>query len=266
MRLPALVLILAAAPVLAQQPPQGPPPARQPEMAPAPGLGPPPAEGPSGWAAKFDDLWKRRDEAPALKEMHAILDQQLAADAHSFEANWRLASLLNWEANGTEGDRKAELGKLAWEAGDKAILARPGDVRGQYYAGLGVGLYSEGIGILTALAQGVEGKFRERMLAALRIDKNYLDGAPQVVWGRYFFKLPWPKRDVDQSIKVFEEAIAGHPNNWRARIYLADSLADQGKTEDARRFVQDVLDARNGNDPPEDRRLKDLAKKWMASH
>ena len=261
MRLLALA-VLVAAPLLAQPAAPPPPPPAKPTAAPQASAEPQP----SSWTAKFDDLWSRRDQSSALKEMHAILDQQLAADPHSFEANWRLASLYNWEANGTEGDRKAELGKMAWEAGDKAILGRPGDVRGQYYAGLGVGLYSEGIGILTALAQGVEGKFRERMMAALRIDKNYLDGAPQVVWGRYFYKLPWPKRDVDQSIKVFEEAIAGHPNNWRARIYLADSLADQGKTEDARRFVQDVLDARNGNDPPEDRRLLDLAKKWMGSH
>ena len=270
MRMLTLALLFAA-PVMAQAPAQPAPAASPPNAAP-PAAAPPvaPAQVDPGaaasWTARFDDLWKKRDQPAVLKEMHALLDQQLAADSHSFEANWRLSSLYSWEANGTEGDRKAELGKMAWEVGDKAILGKPGDVRGQYYAGLGVGLYSEGIGILTALSQGVEGKFRDRMLAALRIDKNYLDGAPQVVWGRYFFKLPWPKRDVDESIKVFEEAIAGHPDNWRAKIYLADSLADQGKTEDARRFVQDVLDARNGSDPPEDRRLKDLAKKWMSSH
>jgi hypothetical protein len=27
-----------------------------------------------------------------------------------------------------------------------------------------------------------------------------------------------------------------------------------------------VLDGRNGTDPPEDRRLKEMARKWMASH
>jgi hypothetical protein len=201
-----------------------------------------------------------------MKQLHALIDEQLKAAPASFEANWRLASLYNWEANGTEGDPKANLGKKAWEAGDKAILARPDDVRGHYQAGTGIGLYSEGISIITALAQGMEGKFRERLQAALRIDKDYLDGAPQVVWGRYFYKLPWPKRDVDQSIKVLEECIASHPSNLRAKLYLADSLADQGKTEDARRFVQDMLDARNGDDPPEDHRLKEMAKKWMGSH
>lgn len=265
MRLLAVAL-LTATPALAQNP-QGPPPVRTPEAAPpVASAQAAPAEGPAGWREKFDELWKTRDQPASIKALHQILDQQLAAEPRSFEANWRLASLYNWEANGETGDRKAELGKKAWEAGDKAILAKPDDVRGQYYAGLGVGLYSEGIGILTALSQGVEGKFRDRMQAALRIDKDFMDGMPQVVWGRYFFKLPWPKRDVDQSIKVLEEALAGHPENWRGKLYLADSLADQGKTEDARRFVQDVLDARQTIDPPEDKRLKEMAKKWMGSH
>ena len=195
-----------------------------------------------------------------------VSDGQTVAEYDSFEVNWRLSSLLNWQANGFEGDKKADLGKQAWEAGDKAIAAKPSDVRGHYQAGTGIGLYSEGVGILTALSQGLEGKFKERIQAALKIDKDYLDGQPQVVWGRYFFKLPWPKRDVDQSIKVLTEAVRSHPHNWRAKIYLADSLADNGKTEDARRFVQDVIDSRAGNDPPEDARLKDMAKKWMASH
>ncbi len=225
------------------------------------------AQGPAGgWMQQWDELWKTRDQAASVKQMHQMLDQQLATDPKSFEANWRLASLYNWDANGAEGDRKAELGKLAWAAGDKAREANPNDVRGHYQAGVGVGLYSEGIGILTALAQGVEGKFRDRLLAALKLDKDYLNGDPQVVWGRYFFKLPWPKRDVDQSVKVLEDCLAAHPDNWRAKLYLADDYADQGKNAEAKRQVQDVLDARNGNDPPEDKRLKDMAKQWMASH
>jgi len=139
-------------------------------------------------------------------------------------------------------------------------------VRGQYQAGTGIGLYSEGVGILTALSQGLEGKFRDRMQAALKLDKDHLDGAPQVVWGRYFFKLPWPKRDVDQSIKVLSAALESHPDNWRARIYLADSLWDDGKKDEAKRLVQDVLDAKGGNDPPEEKRLKDLAWDWIKNH
>ena len=256
-----LALLLAQAPST--------PPARPPEQVPAgtPGNAAP-AEGPAGWKEKFDELWKKRDQPGVEQQLFDICQQQLKAEPKSFDANWRLASLYNWQANtpGIDNDHKAQAGKLAWEAGDKAIAARPGDVHGQYQAGAGIGNYSEGVGILTALSQGLEGKFRDRLLASLKIDKDYLDGMPQVVWGRYFYKLPWPKRDVDQSEKVLQEAMESHPTNMRARLYLADSLWDNGKKAEAKRLVQDILDNKESNDPPEDKRVRELAQDWTKNH
>jgi hypothetical protein len=252
-----LLLALVSTAALAQgAPPQAaPPPTTQ-----------MPTEGPAGWKERFDELWKKRDQPGVEKQLNLVLKEALTADPVSFDATWRQSALLNWQANGAEGDFKAGLGKAAWTAGDKAITAKPDDVHGHYNSGVGVGLYSEGVGILTALSQGLEGKFRDRLQAALRIDKDYLDGAPQVVWGRYFYKLPWPKRDVDESIKVLTEAVKSHPRNWRAKIYLADSLADNGKGDEAKKLVQEVLDAKGGEDPPEEKRLKDMAQKWISSH
>ena len=217
------------------------------------------------WQQQWDDLWKKRDEKGVEQQLFTMAQEQLKVDAKSFDANWRLAALYNWQANtpGIDSDHKAQAGKQAWEAGDKAIAAKPGDVHGQYQAGAGIGNYSEGVGILTALSQGLEGKFRDRIQAAMKLDPNYLDGMPEVVWGRYFFKLPWPKRDVDQSVKVLSEAMESHPDNMRARLYLADSLWDNGKKDEAKRLVQDIVDFKGGDDPPEDRRLKDLAQDWM---
>jgi len=246
-----LLLVLVAQPA-----PPGPQPQR----------GLPTAEGPAGWREQFDELWHRRDEPGVEAQLERIVQQQLAAEPRSFDANWRLASLYNWRADVKEGDEKAALGKKAWEAGDKAIAADAANVRGHYNAGVGIGLYSEGVGIITALSQGLEGKFRDRILAALRIDKDYLDGAPQVVWGRYFFKLPWPKRDVGQATKVLEEAVRTHPSNLRAKLYLADCYADGDKVEEGRRLVQQVIAAPEGNDPPETRRLKKKAKDWLEAH
>lgn len=259
-------LLFAA--LVAQAPPVGVPQARQPEPAYTAQQPVAPAEGPAGWRERFDELWHHRDDPAAVQELHRVLAQQLAAEGRSFEASWRLAALYNWEANapGLDGDRKAELGKRAWETGDRAIDSRPADVRGHYQAATGIGLYSEGVGILTALSQGLEGKFRERIQAALRIDKDWQDGSPQVVWGRYFYKLPWPKRDVDESIRVLATLVETHPRNLRGKLYLADSLAEAGSLEDGRKQIQQILDAAGGDDPPEEKRVKALAREWMKNH
>jgi hypothetical protein len=221
-----------------------------------------------GLQQRWDELWAKRETADAQNELARMAKSELARDPDSFDGNWRRAALLVWQADGAAdgSELKAALGKLAWEAGDKAVAAKPGDVRGHYYAGTGIGLYSEGVGILTALSQGLEGKFRDRIQTALKIDKDFLDGGPQVVWGRYFFKLPWPKRDVGQSIRVLSAAVEEHPKNLRAKLYLGDSLAEDGKGAEAKRIVQELVDAPLQGDVPEQKRMKDLAKKWLLKH
>src|ERR1700694_19869 len=232
-----LLLTLVAQAQPAPGAPVAPPPVREGEKPGAPAAArpdapvaqhasPPPAA--ESWTAQFDEAWKRRDTGGGMRELKQLLKHALVDDPHSFDANWRQAALLNWEASSLDGAAKANLGKAAWGFGDIAVLSKPEDVHGHYQSGTGIGLYSEGVGILTALSQGLEGKFRSRLQAALRLDKDYLDGAPQVVWGRYFYKLPWPKRDIDESIRVLSAAAKSHPHNLRARLYLADSLAENG--------------------------------------
>jgi hypothetical protein len=274
MRFAILALVLPAG-VLAQTAPQpgsapqqqNTPSQQQDRPPPGPAAEPfAPAPSATNWQQSFDELWKERDRPGATAELHKILEPQLAADKRSFEVNWRLAALYNWEANQVEGDRRADLGHLAWDAAEIAVATHPKDVRAQYNEAVGIGLYAEGTGILKALSQGLEGKFRDHIGAALKADKDYLDGAPQVVWGRFFFKLPWPKRDDNQSIAILAPLMDSHPHNLRAKLYLADSVADEGSVDDGRKLVQQILDAPPGDDPPETRFLQKEARKWLAAH
>lgn len=219
------------------------------------------------WTERFDRLWHQREDPKVMQEIFALAKEQQAKHPKDYDANWRLASVLVWEADGLpDGDQKASVAKQAWEIAEKAVEARPKEVQGQYYAGTGLGLYSEGVGILTALRQGLEGKFRSYSLAALRINRDFLDGGPLVLWGRYFFKLPWPKRDVGQSIKVLTNTLVKHPTNLRAKLYLADALLADDKKAEARKQIDEIAAAPIGVDPPEDHRIKSRAAQWVKEH
>jgi hypothetical protein len=219
------------------------------------------------WTERFDRLWHQRDDPKVMQEVFALAKEQQAKQPKDYDANWRLASVLVWEADGLpDGDQKASVAKQAWEVAEKAVEARPKEVQGQYYAGTGLGLYSEGVGILTALRQGLEGKFRSYSLAALRINRDFLDGGPLVLWGRYFFKLPWPKRDVGQSIKVLTNTLVKHPANLRAKLYLADALLSDDKKAEAKKQIDEILAAAPGIDRPEDNRIKSRAAQWQKEH
>jgi hypothetical protein len=219
----------------------------------------------AAFRARFDELWKTRDDPKAQKELGLLVRDATKAQPDSFDVRWRQSALLSWSADGAAdgSDLKAQLGKSAWGAAERAIELKGADVHGHYYGAIGLGLYSEGVGILTALREGLEGKFRDLAQAALRIDKDFLDGAPQMVWGRYFLKLPWPKRDVRKSVEVLTACVKDHPRNLRAKLYLADALDADAKKDGAKQMVQEVIDAPPGGDQPEERRVKALARKWM---
>ncbi len=218
------------------------------------------------WTERFDQLWHRRDESQVHDQLLELLKAEQAQN--SADVHLRFAAIYVWRADGLPdgSDAKAAAGKSGWMTADKAIEARPNDVGAQYYAAAGIGLYSEGVGILTALGEGLESKFRSRVGEALRLNKDFLDGAPQVLWGRFFFKLPWPKRDVTESIKVLRATLKSHPRNLRGKLYLAEALFESGSRAEARQLVNEIGSAPLGEDPSEDRRIKAKATQWIARH
>ena len=68
------------------------------------------------------------------------------------------------------------------------------------------------------------------------------------------------------TIRTATEAVRTHPNNLRAKLYLADCYADGEKVEEGTRLIQQILDAKESDDPPEDRRIKKKARNWIEAH
>ena len=99
-----------------------------------------------------------------------------------------------------------------------------------------MGNYALGIGMLRELREGLEGKFKDRLSRAEKIDRSFQGGAIQTAWGR-FYELPWPKRDARKSERALESALALNPDNVRARVYLADTY-EKGRRREAREQLE----------------------------
>jgi len=102
-------------------------------------------------------------------------------------------------------------------------------------------LYSLGISILKALAEGLEGEFRKHCEASYKIDKTYEGGAPAREFGRFWFKLPWPKRNLKKSLRLLQEAVALGPKRVMNHLFLGETLMAIGKKADGRKEVERVL-------------------------
>jgi tetratricopeptide (TPR) repeat protein len=228
---------------------------------------PAPTAGLAALLAGVDAGWGQRDEPGKLDEQWAQLEAAAKLAPNDYGVLWRQARHITWlsEDPAISNEKKSELGKRAWELADRATAVNPEAVEGPYFAMTGMGNYSLGIGILSALTQGIEGKFKDRLSRAEKLDPNYQGGGIETAWGRFYFKLPWPKHDAKKSEKFLKAALVKNPDNVRALAYLGDLLLDEDRTDEARTAWEQALAKPPGvYDAPEERRWQSVARASLA--
>ncbi|MBZ4400020.1 tetratricopeptide repeat protein [Myxococcus sp. AS-1-15] len=215
--------------------------------------------------ARLDALHERRGEAEGGKALEAELKAALSVTPDDFELVWRQARQLQWQADGAASEKlKKVLGRQTWDVAEKAVKLAPNRVEGHYFAAAGIGAYSQAVGVMKALGEGLEGKFNERLDAAIKLDSGFYGAAPLLAKGRYYYELPWPKRDLKKSAEYYEKAIQQHPEMLRAYYFLAETLLRDDKAKEARNAIQKVKQGSVVYDPPEGRRIQEWAKKVEA--
>jgi hypothetical protein len=206
---------------------------------------------------EMDALWATRDEAGAQDKLLQLTGDAVKAQPNSFEFLWRAARIRLWAGDGElDNEKKKQLGKDTWELGDRAAREKPGAVEGYYFAAAGIGSYSQAVGILNALGQGLESKFNERLDKAINIDPRYAHAAPPAVKGRYYFELPWPKRNLRKSADWLKKALALDPGALRPLLWLAETQWRDGDVPAARATLAKLEAGSLPSDLPEERRCK----------
>lgn len=258
---PILACILLAAPVARAQVP-----AAAPAAAPAPSAAPSSAEL-GAVIAEIEANWVIRDEPGKMDLDLALLQRAEKIAPEDYEVIWRMARHYYWLADdpAISGEEKARLGKLTWDWSDRATKANPARVEGWFYGSAGVGMYSLGISIVTALLDGMESKYLDRLKKAQAADPAYYGHGADVSWGRYWYELPWPKYDGEKSELAFRKALRSSPTNLRAKVYLAELYIKEDHPAEAKKLLDAVLAAKVGAyDPPEERRAQGLARAALA--
>lgn len=214
-----------------------------------------------------DRLYAARDKGDQGVQALDALRAAAKANPESWDVHWRLARAAFWVSEGLPAKAKSERRAIAvegWKAGEKARDLKPDAPEGPYFMALCIGEYSHSIGIITALREGIEAKFRDPLLAVSKKAPKVDHGGVWNALGRYKFELPWPKQDVDASIKFLRKAIEVNPDNLRARVFLAESLEDRDDDDDvteAKKLLTQVAKApANRYDPPEEQRARSLAR------
>lgn len=221
---------------------------------------PPPTRSPeAGVLARLDALDAHRDDPHAQQEARRLAAAAVAAAPNDYGTLWRAARVVFTDSDDPSrpADERSKLGKEAYDLAERAIAANPGDVAGYYWAALSIGSYAEGMGVLRALANGIEGKFTRPLERATKLDVRYDHGNIPVVWAAYYLELPWPKRDRDRAARELQQALQINPANLRARLYQARIAVDEDRPAAAKVLLAEIAAAPGDRyDPPEERRVK----------
>jgi len=186
-----------------------------------------------------DVLYEKGDLAGYLEAADLYL-KALEANPDDYELNWKCARAHR--EYGDEAQKQdvkdwkkicARFGKEGMKYAQRAIELAPDRVEGQYYYGLSVGIYADGVSILTAIAEGLKGKTQKGFEKAYELDKHYNDAGPILSLGRFWAVLPWPMKNKKKSLAHYREyqKTEHFEGNEEAYIFLAELLMDMGGKE-----------------------------------
>lgn len=211
-----------------------------------------------------DSLYKDRENPASAKRATEIWESRLKANARDFESAWKLAQARYWL--GTNGlpapERKGALeGGIA--AARSAIALNAATPEGHFWLAANMGALAESYG----LRQGIKyrGQIREALEMTLKLNPAFLDGSADRALGRWYFKVPGlfggSKKKSEEHLR---KSLTYNPRSVISHIFLADTLADLGRKDEARKEYQAAIDAPPDPDwAPEDRRFKQQAKQSL---
>ncbi len=206
-------------------------------------------------------LYRDRDNLASAKKAADIWASRLAANPRDLDAAYRLAQARYWL--GTNGLPEPER-KPALEAGiaaaRSAIAANPNRPEGHFWLAANMGALAESFG----LRQGIKyrGQIKDALLTTLKLDPAFLDGSADRALGRWYFKVPGLFGGSNKESEAhLRKSLTYNPNSIISRIFLAETLADMGRKEEAIKECDAALNAPlDPNWTPEDKRFKEQAR------
>ena len=211
-----------------------------------------------------DALYRNRDALTSAQRAEQIWADRLTQNPNDFASAWKLARARYWLGKHVaEKDRKAML-ESGIGAGHVAARIAPDKPEGHFWIAANMGALAESFGLRQGLKY--KGEIKDELETVLRLDPAFLQGSADRALGRWYHEVPHLFGGSNKESEAhLRKSLTYNPQSTSTLYFLAETLLDEGKKDDARKTLQQVLDAPLDPDwAPEDREFKDKAKKLLA--
>ena len=215
-------------------------------------------------AADPDALYAEREDSTKAQRAVEIWSSRLASNSRDFESAWKLARAEYWL--GTQGPAAARRAALerGTDAGRTASTIEPSRPEGYFWMAANMGTLAESYG----LRQGIKyrGPIKDALEKVLAIDPAFQKGSADRALGRWYFKVPGLfGGSKTKSEAHLRKSLTYDPNSTASHYFLAETLMEMNRKDEARAELQKVIDA--PFDPewtPEDRDFKEKARRLLS--
>ncbi len=212
-----------------------------------------------------DALYAERDQPGRARAAARQWQASLDADPSDFEAAWKLARALYWLGT-QEGDtdtRRKDL-ESGVAAGRAAARLRDDRPEGHFWMAANMGALAQSFGMRQGLRY--RGAIKDALERVLAIDPGFQDGSADRALGRWYFKVPGLfGGSNDKAVAHLERSLTYDPDSTASLLFLAEVHLDEGRKDEARRLLRQVLDAPvHPGWGPEDRVFKAQARELLA--
>jgi tetratricopeptide (TPR) repeat protein len=207
-----------------------------------------------------DRLYADRENPQSALDAAAIWEARLAKDKGDFEAAWKLARACYWlGGHVAEGDRRKQY-ERGIEAARRAVDLRPKRPEGHFWMAADMGAMAESFGLRAGIRY--RGPIKQALETVLQIDPAFQQGSADRALGRWYFRVPRLfGGSRDKAIEHLQRSLTYAPQSTATRYFLAETLLEMDRRDEARREAEQVLDAPLHPDwTPEDREFKQKAK------
>jgi tetratricopeptide (TPR) repeat protein len=211
-----------------------------------------------------DELYRHREDLPSAKRAAEIWVAQ-AADGKHFEASWKLARTYYWlGTQGPDAERRTALDRGV-HAGEQAIALDGSKPEGHFWLAANMGALAESYG----LVQGIKyrGRIKDALERVLKIDEAWQQGSADRALGWWYHRVPGLFGGSESKAEIYlRKALTYNTHSTVTLYFLSEVLLERGRTDEARKMLQQVLDAPLDPDwGPEDKSYKKKASERLTT-
>lgn len=212
-----------------------------------------------------DRLFSHGEDTGRDRQSLETIERALAADGNNYQLLWRAARSYFFVGD-SAGNKSEKVGYFdkGIATAQRAVAQQPNAVEGHFWLAVNYGGQSELKGIITAV-QTVK-KIRAEMETVIRINAAYEDGNAYMALGEIDRQLPrLLGGNSKRGLAYLEQGVRIAPHNLDLKLSLAQAYIDDGRKDEGRRLLQEIVQAPiNPARAKEMRHIQDNARKLLS--